>query len=77
MRRGGVDRLFGLRGIGKIDAAEFDPLRRRRDLRRRVIDAGDARAPRQRGFRDHLAERARGAGDDNDFSVHDGVSGEG
>ena len=72
MRRDGVDGLLGLRGVGKIDAAEFDAVGRRRDLRRRVIDAGDPRAPRQRRFRDHLAERAQGAGHDNDFSVHDG-----
>ena len=72
MRGGGVDRLPGLRGIGQVDAAEFDPLRRRRHLRRCMIDAGDTGAARQRFLGDDLAERARRAGDDNDFSVHDG-----
>ncbi len=71
MRRDRVDRLFGLRGIRKIDAAEFDPVSRRRDLRCRVIHAGHPCASRKCGFRDHLAECARGAGDDNDLSVHD------
>ena len=77
MRRDGVDGFFGLGRIGEIDAAEFDPICRCRDLRRCVIDAGDPGAPRQRHFRDHLAERARGAGHDNDFSVHDGPPGHG
>ena len=76
MRRDRIDGLFGLRRIGKIDAAEFDPVVGRRDLRRRVIHAGHPRAPRQRHLRDHLAQRARGAGHDNDFSVHDRISGQ-
>ena len=71
MRCGSVDRLFGLCRIGKIDAAEFGPIGRRRDLRRRVIHAGHFCAPRKRRLRNHLAERARGAGHDNDFSIHD------
>jgi hypothetical protein len=45
MRRGRIDRLLGLRRIGQIDAAEFDAIRRRRNLRWRVIDAA-TRAPR-------------------------------
>src|ERR1700681_3175319 len=71
MRSGGVDRLFGLRRVGKIDAAELDFGFHRRHLRRRVIHAGYPSAPRKRRLRDHLAERARGAGHDNDFSIHD------
>src|SRR6266702_3498431 len=65
-----VDRLLGLGRIGQIDAAEFNPLGRRGRLRACVIDAGDAGALRQRFLGDHLAERARRAGDDDDFSVH-------
>jgi hypothetical protein len=45
----------------KIDAAEFDPIRRRRNLRSRVIHAGHFCAPRKRRLRNHLAECARGA----------------
>src|SRR5436190_6151243 len=40
------------------------------DLRWRVIDAGDARAPRQRGFRDHFAKRAQRTGHNDHFSIH-------
>ena len=76
MRRDGVDGLFGLRGIRKIDAAEFDPRLGRRDLGSCMIYSGDARAPRKRCIRDHLAECARGAGHDNDFSVHGGSPGQ-
>ena len=70
MRRGGIDRLFGLRAVGEVDAAEFDPLGSCGDLRGRMIDAGHPRAARDRGFRDHLAERAQRAGDDDHFSIH-------
>ena len=65
--------LLACGGIGKIDAAEFDPVGRCRNLRWRVIEARHPRAARKRCFRDHAAERARGAGHDNDFSVHDGL----
>ncbi len=58
MRSDSVDRLLGLRRIGKIDAAEFDPVRCRRDLRGRMIQAGHARTPRQRLVRNHLSECA-------------------
>jgi len=71
MRRDSVDGLFGLNRVGKIDAADIDPIFCRSDLCRCVIHAGDARTPRQRHFRNDLAQRARSAGDDNDFSVHD------
>ncbi|MHC2437608.1 hypothetical protein [Bradyrhizobium sp. USDA 4451] len=37
-----------------------------------MIDAGDARAARQRFLGDHFAKRAEGAGDDDGFSVHGG-----
>src|SRR6266436_6265553 len=37
----------------------------------RLVDAGHFCAARKRRFRNHLAERARGAGYDNDFSIHD------
>jgi hypothetical protein len=70
MQSDGVDGLFGLRRIRQVDAAELDPVRRRRDLRCPVIHPGHPGAPRQRHFRNHLAKRARGAGHDNDFSVH-------
>ena len=70
MRRDRVDGLLGLRRVGQIDAAKLHALGRIRDLRFGVIHAGHPRAAGQRGFRDHLAERARGAGDDYDFSVH-------
>jgi len=33
MRGHGVDRLFGLRRVGQIDAADLDPVRRRLRLR--------------------------------------------
>ncbi len=59
MRRSRIDRFFGRRRIGQIDAAEFEPVWRCRDLRRRVVDAGYPSAARQRLFGDHLAERAR------------------
>ena len=58
MRRHRIDRCLRLRGVGEVDAAEFEPARRCRILRRRMIDAGDARAARQRRLRDHLAECA-------------------
>jgi hypothetical protein len=58
MRRDGVDGFFGLGCIGEIDAADVDPLLRRRDRCRCVIHAGDARAPRPRHFRNDLAKRA-------------------
>ena len=70
MRRDGVDGLPGLRCVGQVDAAELHAVGRIRDLRFGVIDAGHPRAPLQRRLRDHPAERSRGAGDDNDFSVH-------
>ena len=76
MRCGAVDGLLGLGRISEIDGAEFNPIGCGRCLRWRVIDANHPRAARQRHFRDHPAERARGAGHDNDFSVHDGVSGQ-
>ena len=67
----GVDRLLGLRRIGQIDAAKFDAGRPSPAICDcGVIHAGHPRAAGQRGFRDHPAERARGAGHDNDFSVH-------
>jgi hypothetical protein len=72
MRRRGVDRLFCLGRIGQIDAAEFDPIWRRWNLGRRVVDGRDPRAACQRLVSDHRSERAQRAGDDNDFSVHDG-----
>ena len=71
MRRRGLDRLFRLRGIREIDAAELDPLRRRCCLRWRMVDAGDARAALDRGVRDDPAQRAQRAGDGDDFSVHE------
>ena len=48
MRADGIDRLSGLGGVGEVDAAELEPVRRCRNLRRRVIDAGNPRAARQR-----------------------------
>ena len=69
-RRDRVDGLFSLRGVGEIDATQLHALRRIRDLRFGVIHPGHPRAAGQSCFRDHLAECARGAGDDNDFSVH-------
>jgi hypothetical protein len=71
MRRHSVDRRFGLRCIGKIDAAQLDPGRRCRQLGRGVVQPGDARTPCERGCCDYLPERPRGAGHDNNFSVHD------
>ncbi len=67
MRRGGVDGLPGLGGIGEVDAAEFEQISRGRDLGRRMIDAGNPGAPRQRLVHDHPAERAQRTRHDNDF----------
>ena len=64
MRRGGIDRLFRLCCIGQVNAAEFDPLGRCRELRLRMIDTGHSRAARKGSLGDHLAKRAQGAGDD-------------
>ena len=36
-------------------------------------DAGDARPAREGFFGDHFAKRAKGAGDDDGFSVHGGL----
>ena len=69
MRRRGIDRLFRLGGVGQVDAAQFDPLGGCRELRRRMIDARDARAARKCGLGDHLAKSAQRAGDDNDFTL--------
>ena len=54
MRRGGGDRFPGLRGVGQVDAAKLKRVGRGRNLRRRMIDAGDPRAERQCLFRDDL-----------------------
>ncbi len=70
MRCDRIDGFLGRDSVGKVDAAEFDPLLRRRQLGCRVIDACNLGAPRQRHFRDHSAERSRSAGNHNDFSVH-------
>jgi hypothetical protein len=63
-----------LRRVGEIDAAEFDPVLRLRDLGSCVIYAGHACASRERRLSDYPPESARGAGHDNNFSVHAGVS---
>jgi hypothetical protein len=42
-------------------------------LRGRVIDAGDPCAAGLRDLRNHFAESAERAGDDNDFSLHDAL----
>ena len=68
---GSLDRRLRLRRVGQVDAADLDALGRRRQLRGRVIDAGDPRAARLRDVGDHLAKRAERAGHDNDFSLHD------
>ena len=70
MRRRRIDRLFGLRRIGEIDAAELEPFEGRQRLRQRAIDACHAGATRERRLRDDLAERAERTGDDKDFSIH-------
>jgi hypothetical protein len=58
MRRDRIDRLFGRRRVGQIDAAEFEPVCGGRKLRRRVVDTGDPCAARQCLIGNHLAERA-------------------
>src|SRR5207244_10724634 len=75
MRRGGIDRLFGLRRVREVDTADLDTVRGRGCLRWRVIDARHPGATRERLFCDHLAKRAQGAGHANDFSVDDLASG--
>ena len=72
MRRRGVDGLSGLGRIGEVDAAKLEQVSGCRDLRRRMIDAGNPGAPRQRFVHDHPAERTQRARYDNDLSVHDG-----
>ena len=72
MRRGSGDRLAGLGRVGEVDAAEFEQISRGRNLRRRMIDARNPRAPRQRFVHDHPTERTQRARHDNDFSVHEG-----
>ncbi|MEH2627448.1 hypothetical protein V1292_005503 [Bradyrhizobium sp. AZCC 1719] len=72
MRGGSVDGLFGYRGIGEVDAADFEQIRRGGDLRRGVIDTCNPGALRQRFVHDHPAERTQRARHDNDFSVHEG-----
>ena len=73
MRRGGIDCFPGLGRIGQVDAAEFEQISRGRGLRRRMIDACNPGAPRQRFVHDHPAERTQRARHDNDFSVHEGL----
>src|SRR5439155_26178649 len=75
MRCGRIDRLFGLRRVREVDAADLDPVRSHCCLRWRVIDARHPSATRERLFCDHLAKRAQGAGHNNDFSIHDLASG--
>ena len=53
MRCRGIDRLLGLGRVGQVDAAEFEQICRGRDLRRRMVDAGDPGAARQRLVHDH------------------------
>ena len=72
MRRRGINCFPGMGRIGQIDAAEFKQVCRGWDLRRRMIDACNPGAPRQRFVNDHLAERAQRARHDNDFSIHEG-----
>ena len=75
MRRGGIDRLFGLRRVREVDAADLDPVRGHCCLRWRIIDARHPGATRERLFCDYLPKRAQGAGHHNYFSVHDLASG--
>src|SRR5262245_12331786 len=73
MRGGRVDCFFGLRGVGEVDATEFEALRRWCRVRGGVIASRHAGASRQRGLHDDLAKRARRAGyDDYLFLQHDG-----
>ena len=51
VRRDGVNGCLGRCRLGQVDAAYFDAISGCRDLGCRVIDAADARAPRQRGFK--------------------------
>ena len=71
MRGRRVDGLQGLRRVGQIDAAEFDPVGRRAAFRVGIVDAGHSGAARDGGVRDHLAQCAGCSGDDDDFSVHE------
>jgi hypothetical protein len=73
MRRRGINRLFRLGSVGQVDAAEFDLLGGCRELRRRMIDARDARAARKCSLGDHVAKRAKRTGDDSDFTLHGGL----
>ena len=71
-----IDRALGLRGIREVDAAEREPPRRRRVLRGRVIDTGNACAARQRRFRNHGAKRSGRTGHDDDLVFqHEPVGG--
>jgi hypothetical protein len=70
-----ADSLHGLRGVGQIDAAELDPVGRRRcACRGGKVNRGHAGAACEGGAYDNLAKRAGGSGDDDDLSVHEGLS---
>ena len=58
--------------VGEVDAAEFEQVGGRRDLRWRVINARNFGAPRQRFLHHTPAERAQRARHHDHFSIHDG-----
>lgn len=65
-----LDRCLCLCCVGQIDAADLDALRRRGDLRWRMVDAGHARAARLRGLGDDFSKCAQCSGHDQNLALH-------